>query len=78
MELTAGVLDKPKRLFVTSSDVMKLLGCKSSYAGKVLKEINDEAKESGMHAFPSGKANKYIFAEKFGIPLDDIDRAMSE
>lgn len=76
--MAVGVISAPKRLYVTSSDVMKLLGCKSSYAGNVIKELNAEAKKSGKHAFPAGKANKYNFAEKFGIPLDDIDRIMVE
>lgn len=79
MEATlTGVLGKPKRLFVNSEDVMKLLGCKKSYAGQVLKEINTEARKTGMHAFPAGKANKYLFAEKFGIPLADIENVMIE
>jgi len=51
-----GVIGKPKRLFVNSEDVMKLLGCKKSYAGQVLREINTEARKTGKHAFPAGKA----------------------
>lgn len=79
MEAAArGAIVPPKRLFVTANDVMKLLGCKNSYAAKVLREINTEAQETGMHAFPAGKANKYLFAEKFGIPLDDLEKVMME
>jgi hypothetical protein len=78
MESTAGVVGKPQRLFVTSSDVMKLLGCKSSYAGSAIKDVNSAAKKDGKHAFPAGKANKYLFSEMFGIPLEDIDKVLSE
>lgn len=73
-----GVVGKPMRLFVTSRDVMKLLGCKKSYAAKVIQDINVEAQQRGEHAFPAGKANKYMFAKAFAIPMDDIERVMIE
>lgn len=73
-----GVIGKPKRLFVTSNDVMRLLGCKKSYAAKVIQDINAEAKQRGERAFPAGKANKYIFAKDFAIPMDDVESAMIE
>lgn len=74
----SGVIGKPKRLFVTSDDVMKLLGCKKSYAAKVIQDINAEAKKRGEHAFPAGKANKYIFAKTFAIPMDDVESVIIE
>lgn len=74
----SGVTGKPKRLFVTSADVMKLLGCKKSYAAKVIQDINAGAKQRGEHAFPAGKANKYIFAKIFALPMEDVESVMVE
>ncbi len=73
-----GVTGKPKRIFVTSEDVMKLFGCKKSCAGKMIQETNAEAKKRGEHAFPAGKANKYTFSKIFGIPISDIESVMVE
>ncbi|EOS47310.1 hypothetical protein C809_02186 [Lachnospiraceae bacterium MD335] len=78
LEKASGVIGKPKRLFVTSNDVMKLLGCKKSYASKVIQDINAEAKQRGEHAFPAGKANKYIFAKTFALPMEDVESVMVE
>lgn len=75
---STGVVGKPKRIFVTSEDVMKLFGCKKSCAGKMIQETNEDAKKRGEHAFPSGKANKYTFSKFFGIPLSDIENVMVE
>jgi hypothetical protein len=74
----AGVIRTASRLFVTSEDVMKLLGCKRSYAGVAIRDVNTKAKSEGLHAFPAGKANKYRFSEMFGIPMEDIERVISE
>lgn len=74
----AGIVGKSSRLFVTNEDVMKLLGCKKSFAGAAIRDVNTDAKSEGLHAFPAGKANKYRFSEMFGIPMEDIERVISE
>lgn len=76
MEATAGIIEKPKRLFVTSADVMELFGCQKSYAGNIIREVNKKAQGQDIHALPAGKANKYHFAKMFDIPLSDIEEVM--
>lgn len=66
------------RIFITGKDVMELLGCKSSKAYKVIEDVNRNAIERGMKAFPAGKANKYIFSEMYGVPVSDIDQIVKE
>lgn len=78
MEATTGIIEKPKRLFVTPADVMELFGCQKSYAGNVIREINQKAKGQDKHALPAGKANKYLFAKMFDIPLADIEEVMAK
>lgn len=68
-----GVLGASLTTYVTVKDVMKLLGCKDNKAYQTIREINNIALEMGKMAYEQGKASKYIFAEKFGIPLDVVD-----
>ena len=68
-----GVLGAAMTTYVTAVDVMKLLGCKANKAYKTIREINIVAKENGQFAYVQGRASKYIFDEKFGIPIDVVD-----
>ncbi len=68
-----GVLRASVTTYVTAADVMELLGCKENKAYQTIREINRAATDSGQFAYGRGKANKYIFAEKFGIPLDVVN-----
>lgn len=77
--LTApGVLGAAMTTYVNVYDVMKLLGCKENKAYKTIREVNKFAKESGQFAYGQGKASKYIFAEKFGIPMEVINAVIEE
>lgn len=62
--------------FVTCGDIKLLLGCKENKAYEVIRKTNQHAKAKGKYAFPQGKANKYIFSELYGIPVDIIDRVI--
>lgn len=68
-----GVLGAAMTTYVTAADVMKLLGCKHNKAYQIIREINKAAKDDGQFAYGQGKASKYIFAEKFGIPMDVVN-----
>lgn len=68
-----GVLGASVTTYVTAADVMELLGCRESKAYRTIREINKSARDSGKFAYGRGKANKYMFAEKFGIPLDVVN-----
>lgn len=69
----SGVLGAAMTTYVTAVDVMKLLGCKENKAYQTIRAINIVAKENGQFAYGQGRASKYIFAEKFGIPIDVVD-----
>lgn len=64
------------RAFLTSSDVMKILGCRENKAYEVIRKINKDIKKRGELAFPAGKVNKYRFSEIMGIPLEFIDKVI--
>lgn len=64
------------RIFLTSTDVMKILGCRQNKAYEVIRKINQDIKKKGELAFPSGKVNKYRFSEMMGIPLEFIDKVI--
>lgn len=68
-----GVLGAAITTYVTAADVMKLLGCKESKAYKIIRAVNVTAEKNGQFAYGQGKASKYIFAEKFGIPMDVVN-----
>ncbi len=68
-----GVLGASVTTYVTAKDVMSLLGCRDNKAYEIIREINSVALESGKMAYVQGKASKYIFADKFGIPMDAVD-----
>lgn len=59
--------------YVTSRDVRLLLGCKETHAWKCITEVNKYAKSRGLLTFKAGTANKYLFSEKFGIPMEVIN-----
>lgn len=73
-----GVLGAATTTYVTVFDVMKLLGCRENKGYQTIREVNKFAKERGQFAYGQGKANKYIFAEKFGIPIEVINAVIEE
>ena len=73
MATAPGVLGAALTTYITAADVMKLLGCKQNKAYQAIREVNKAARESGQFAYGQGKASKYIFAEKFGIPMDVVN-----
>lgn len=68
-----GVLRAAMTTYITAADVMVLLGCKENKAYQAIREVNNAAKADGQFAYGQGKANKYIFAEKYGIPMDVVN-----
>ncbi len=72
-----GVLGASVTTYVTAVDVMELLGCRENKAYQAIREINKTARDGGQFAYGRGKANKYMFAEKFGIPLDVVNAVIS-
>lgn len=73
-----GVVKIAARLFVTNEDVMKLFGCGRSKAYRIVQEVNAHAKEMGKRPLPAGKANKYLFSDLYGIPVDEIEKIISD
>lgn len=73
-----GTVRKSTRIFVTQEDVAALLGCGKSKAYDIVREINKLAKKNGSHPFPAGKANKYLFSDAFGIPIEEVDKVINE
>lgn len=68
-----GVLGAALTTYVTAADVMKLIGCKDNKDYQIIREVNQMAKKAGKLAYGQGKANKYLFADKFGIPIEVVD-----
>lgn len=73
-----GVVKKSTRIFVTQEDVSILLGCGKSKAYDIVRNVNNSAKKSGNQPFPAGKANKYLFAEIYRIPIEEVDMVIGE
>lgn len=73
-----GVLGAAMTTYVTAKDVMKLLGCRENKAYQTIREVNALAREDGKFAYSRGKANKYIFAEKCGIPMDVVNAVIDK
>lgn len=73
-----GVLGAAMTTYVTYVDVMGLLGCAKSKAYETIKEVNRSARENGQFAYGQGKASKYIFSKKFGIPMDVVDAVIEK
>lgn len=73
LAMAPGVLGAAIVTYVTVTDAMKLLGCKENKAYQSIREVNLEAKKNGQLMYGKGKANKYLFAEKFGIPIDVVN-----
>lgn len=73
-----GVLGAAMTTYVTAADVMKLLGCKENKAYSTIREVNKVAEEDGQFAYGQGKASKYIFAEKFGIPIEVVNAVIDK
>lgn len=72
-----GVMRNATRIFVTQEDVAVLLGCGKSKAYNIVREVNKSAKKKGNHPFPAGKANKYLFSDIYGIPIEEVDKVIN-
>ncbi len=72
-----GIIGKAKRLFITSEDVEWILGCGKSKAYEVVRKVNDHARKKGQMPFPAGRASKYLFADLYGIPIEDVDKVIN-
>lgn len=68
-----GVLGSALTTYVTASDVKKLLGCKDNKAYQVIRDVNKIAVKGGNLPYGQGKASKYLFSEKFGIPMEVVN-----
>lgn len=68
-----GVLCAALTTYITVADVMKLIGCKENKAYQIIRAVNQLAKKEGLFEYGQGKANKYLFADKFGIPIEVVD-----
>lgn len=64
--------------YITAVDVMKLLGCKENKAYQTIRIVNKIAEEQGHLAYGQGKASKYIFAERYGIPMDVVNAVIDK
>ena len=73
-----GVLGAAMTTYVTAADVMKLLGCKENKAYQTIREVNAIAREDGKFPYGRGKANKYLFAEKCGIPVEVVNAVIDK
>lgn len=73
-----GVLGATITTYVTAADVKHLLGCADNKAYQTIRDVNKAAKEEGKMPYGKGRANKYIFAEKFGIPIDVVNAVIEE
>jgi hypothetical protein len=72
-----GVIGKHLRIYVTQEDVAVLFGCGKSKAYQIVREVNQCAKESGCRSLPSGRANKYLFSDIYGIPIEEVNSVIS-
>lgn len=75
---TSGILGAAMTTYITAQDVMNLLGCKKNKAYQTIREVNAAARENGQFAYGQGKASKYIFAEKFGIPMEVVNSVIEK
>ncbi len=56
--------------------MMMILGCKKSKASVCIRKANEKAEAAGKMAFTQGKANKYIFAEMYDIPIEEVNKVL--
>lgn len=71
-----GVVGNAARIFITQQDVAAIFGCGKSMAYRIVREVNASARKKGYHTFPAGKASKYLFADIYGIPIEEVDRVI--
>lgn len=72
-----GVIGNAPRAYITTEEVMLLLGCKEDWAYRAIRDLNKQCEKKGNHAFPPGKANKFLFAKEFDIPILFVDRVIN-
>lgn len=73
-----GVLGAAMTTYVTVIDVEKLLGCKENKAYQTIREVNSAARKNGQFAYGQGKASKYLFSEKYGIPMEVVNAVIEQ
>lgn len=78
LAMAPGVISAAVTTYVTAPDVKCLLGCMDNKAYETIREINEISKKKGLLPYGAGKASKYIFAERFGIPVDVIDAVIEQ
>ncbi len=77
-EVNLDIREAPLRIYLKIQDVMKILGCGHTKANQYIREVNATAKSRGLLAFTRGKANKYLFADLYGVPIEDINKIISQ
>lgn len=73
-----GGIDTVIITYVTVKDAMCLLGCSENFAYRELRTVNDFAEEKGYLRYRKGRASKYLFAEKYGIPIEVVDAVIRQ
>lgn len=61
-----GVIGHPTSYYVTTKEVMDMLGVKDSKAGEIIKSLRKELDEKGMliHTYPAGKVPRQYFYKR--------------
>lgn len=72
-----GVIKEATRIFIVWEDVAMLFGCGKSTAYNIVRKVNEIAIKKGNQPLQAGKANKYLFADIYGIPLEEVDRVIN-
>ena len=76
--IAPGVIKKTTRLFITGDDVMQIFGCGKSKAYNIIRDVNKCAVERGNRPLPAGKANKYLFAAIYDLPIEEVDKVIND
>lgn len=61
-----GVIGRPTSQYVTTKDVMELLGVKTSKAGDIIKDLRKELADKDMllPSYPAGKVPRWYFCKR--------------
>ena len=70
---TLGTVKRVSRLYVTAKDVVEIMGCKNNKAYETIRNVNQYAKKKGLYPMSQGRANKYLFAEMYGFPQEEVN-----
>lgn len=78
LKMAPGVIKRSSRIFITREDVSILFGCSRSKAYDIVSSVNKYAKKIGKYPMQSGKANKYLFADMYSIPIEEVDNVINQ